>query len=268
MTSAQTLDIAAILDLEQGPDDADVAFFTDIARRTGGPVLDLGCGVGRLALPIARAGIDVTALDILEPVLARFRKKLTAEPRRSRERIRLVQADMRRFAMRGNFRAAICSSNTLFLLGSEDSIAEALECVRAHLAPGGRLIIDAAAIDAEARAALAEYPAGDFPDLDLSDGTGDHLLHRTHSIKARKGDEHGMEPSSETNRFSIKYKYFDDSGGLRGERREDVVLLTPEELLHLLCDSGYEIEDTFGWYDRRTFSEGDRKMIVLARKKE
>jgi len=103
---------------------------------------------------------------------------------------------------------------------------------------------------------------------DMAQRTGDHLLHRTHSIKAHKGDEHGMEPSGETNRFSIEYKYFDDSGDLRGERREDVVLLTPEELLHLLCDSGYEIEDTFGWYDRRTFSEGDRKMIVLARKKE
>jgi SAM-dependent methyltransferase len=256
-------DAATILEIEQGQNTEDLAFFVNIALRTGGPVLDLGCGTGRLAIPIARAGIEIVGLDISVPMLARFHEKLAGESSDSRKNILLIRGDMRQFLLRRQFRCAICSSNTLFLLGSEGNIAEGLKSIRSHLEPGGMLIIDVAAIDSETRAALKEYPDGDFPDLDLTECVDDHSIRRTHSIESN--DKDGRE---DPRCVTIRYKYFDGSDNLCFERAEDIVLLSPPELVSLVERMGFEIRELFGWYDRRVYSGGERKLIVLARRKE
>ena len=259
----QAVDTAAILEIEQGQSAEDITFFTSDALRTGGPVLDLGCGTGRMAIPIARGGAEVVGLDISAPMLVRFNEKLASESPDTRKRITLVQGDMKRFSLKRQFRCAICSSNTLFLLGSESGVAEALKNVGSHLEPGGMLIVDAAAIDSETRAALARYPKGDLPDLDLLECSGDYPVRRTHSIEPQNRD--GRE---DPKRFAITYKYFDTSDGLCFERQEDIVLLTPQELIILMERLGYEIVEMFGWYDRREYKDGERKLIVFARRKE
>jgi SAM-dependent methyltransferase len=259
----QAVDTAAILEIEQGQSAEDIAFFASNALRTGGPVLDLGCGTGRMAIPIARAGAEVVGLDISASMLTRFDEKLAFESPDTRKRITLVQGDMKRFSLKRQFHCAICSSNTLFLLGSESGVTEALKNVRSHLAPGGTLIVDAAAIDSEIRAALERYPKGDLPDLNLLECSGDYSVRRTHSIEPQNRD--GRE---DPRQFVITYKYFDASDNLCFERREDTVLLTPQELLLLMERLGYKIVELFGWYDRREYKDGERKLIVFAGRKE
>ena len=255
----QAVDTAAILEVEQGQSAEDIAFFTSDALRTGGPVLDLGCGTGRMGIPIARGGAEIVGLDISGPMLARFNKKLAFESSHTRQRITLIQGDMKRFSLKRQFRCTICSSNTLFLLGSESGVAEALKNIGSHLEPGGMLIVDTAAIDSETRAALARYPKGDLPDLDLLECSGDYPVRRTHSIEPHREDP---------KRFAITYKYFDTSDILYFERQEDIILLTPQELTRLMEHLGYEIVEMFGWYDRREYKDGERKLIVVARGKE
>ena len=73
----------------------DVQFYVELARRRGGPVLELGIGNGRVALPIARHGIEVFGVDRSAPMLADLRERATGEPAEVRARIGWRRADMR-----------------------------------------------------------------------------------------------------------------------------------------------------------------------------
>ena len=92
----------------------DVEFYVAEARAAGGPVLELGCGTGRVLLPAARAGVEITGLDASANMLERCRAKLAAEPEAVRGRATLVRGDLADFdlgrhtarARRGGARAA------------------------------------------------------------------------------------------------------------------------------------------------------------------
>ncbi len=75
----------------------DVAFFVETAREAGGPVLEIGCGTGRVLIPTARAGIEIVGLDASAAMLALCRQKLAREAEDVQSRVTLVEGDMRRF---------------------------------------------------------------------------------------------------------------------------------------------------------------------------
>ena len=77
----------------------DVEFYVDLARMSAGPVLDLGCGTGRILIPIARAGVDVTGIDLSDEMLDICRKKLAEEPLEVRARTWLSRSDIQDFAV-------------------------------------------------------------------------------------------------------------------------------------------------------------------------
>ena len=82
----------------------DVAFFVDMARRCGGPVLELGCGSGRVLVPTAQAGIAITGLDLSSRMLAVCRERTAAEPPETESRIELVHGDMTNFDLGRTFK--------------------------------------------------------------------------------------------------------------------------------------------------------------------
>src|SRR5262245_22537391 len=87
-------------------DRGDVAFFVGAAQESGGPVLEIGCGTGRVLLPTARAGVSITGLDASPSMLAICRRRVAAEPEAVRARIDLVEADMRSFQLGRRFALA------------------------------------------------------------------------------------------------------------------------------------------------------------------
>ena len=80
----------------------DISFFVDAAKEAGSPVLEIGCGTGRVLIPSARAGIDVVGLDASPRMLAVCRERLQHENVAVQSRVELVQADMRAFELRAN----------------------------------------------------------------------------------------------------------------------------------------------------------------------
>jgi SAM-dependent methyltransferase len=72
----------------------DVAFYERLSREVGGPILELGCGTGRIALPLANAGSHVPGVDRSEAMLTVARRKLTALPAPAQERLTLVNQHM------------------------------------------------------------------------------------------------------------------------------------------------------------------------------
>ncbi len=120
----------------------DVRYYVELAKRSGGPVLEYGCGEGRIAIPIAREGVDVVGVDLSAPMLAALARKLADEPREVRARVRTKNADMRAARLSRRFPLVLCTFNTFLHLYTREDVERFLARVRAHLAPKGRFVFD------------------------------------------------------------------------------------------------------------------------------
>src|SRR5678816_4464310 len=82
----------------------DVDFYVRAAAESGGPVLELGCGTGRILIPTARSGVEIAGLDAAAGMLDACRRRLQAEPAEVRGRVRLHHGDLRSFDLGHSFR--------------------------------------------------------------------------------------------------------------------------------------------------------------------
>jgi len=138
MYGSDAKDLVKYYDLAFGRTNAaELAWYLDQADAAGGPVLDLACGTGRLAIALAERGHDVTALDASEGMLSQFKKKLTSEPVEIRQRIVIDRQPMSAFSLGRRFQTIICC-DAFFHNSSVEEEMDCLALVREHLAPGGR----------------------------------------------------------------------------------------------------------------------------------
>jgi len=119
----------------------DIEFYLDQARRSGGPVLDLGGGTGRVAWPLAESGFEVTSLDLSAPMLARSETMRELASPAAQTRVNLVHADLRDFALPTQFGLAIAPGRTFQLLLTPDDQRSVLATIHRHLRPGGVLVL-------------------------------------------------------------------------------------------------------------------------------
>jgi SAM-dependent methyltransferase len=226
-------------------DRADVEFFVTAAREVGGPVLEIGCGTGRVLLPVARAGVAVVGLDGSAAMLAVCRRKLEAEPAAVQARVRLVESDMRAFDLDARFPLATMPFRPFQQLLTVDDQVAALACVRRHLAEGGRLILDVFNPSLEAlvrptpTAEQSEGPATDLP--------GGGRLERTVRIVSH-------DRPAQVIRSELIYHVTRADGG-RDRLVHEVALryLFRFELEHLLARAGFVVEQLYAGYDRAPY---------------
>jgi SAM-dependent methyltransferase len=152
-------------DVECASYDADLPLWRELAAATGGAVLDLGCGTGRVTLDLAARGHDVTGLDC-EPS---FTAVLAARARERGLRVRAETADARSFSLGGrSFALAIAPMQVAQLLGGPDGRAGMLASTRRHLRAGGILAI--ALADPFEGIPESEEPMPPLPDVREQDG--------------------------------------------------------------------------------------------------
>jgi SAM-dependent methyltransferase len=149
-------------EVECGAYSADLALWSQIAREAGGPVLELGCGTGRVALRLAGEGHEVTALDSSPALVAELRRRAQA----ARLDLEAVVAEAREFALEARFAAILAPMQLVHLLGGPEGRGALLARVADHLVPGGAF---APALLAE-RADAVAYGNPPLPDVLERDG--------------------------------------------------------------------------------------------------
>jgi SAM-dependent methyltransferase len=120
-------------DLECGDYGEDLPLWRSLAAQTGGPVLDVGAGTGRVTLALAAGGVPVVALDIESELLRALAHRAAGLP------VETVVADARRFALGRRFALIVVPMQTLQMLGRAGDRSAFLRCALAHLEPGGLL---------------------------------------------------------------------------------------------------------------------------------
>jgi SAM-dependent methyltransferase len=120
----------------------DVEFYAGLAKESGGPVLEIGCGTGRVLIPTARAGAHITGLDLSEHMLEICQNKLERESSDVQDRVNLVRADMRDFDLGIQFSLVTIPFGPFNCLVSVKDQMRCLECIRQHLSDTGVLVMD------------------------------------------------------------------------------------------------------------------------------
>jgi SAM-dependent methyltransferase len=123
----------------------DVPFWRDLAKRAGGLVLELGCGTGRILVPLARAGVPVVGIDRSDPMLSRARRRWAriGNPRRRTSAAPIVRGDIRRLPFgKQTFALVLAPYGMLQSLTRERDLAACLDSIARVLRPGGLVGID------------------------------------------------------------------------------------------------------------------------------
>lgn len=120
----------------------DIDFYAGIAREAGGNVLELGCRTGRVSLPLADLGFNVTSVDLSEGLLSIAQRKAAGMPIAAQQRLRFVQQDMSKLELGEQFAAAVVPFHAFEHLLTSELQIRALEAIHRHIQPGGRLVLD------------------------------------------------------------------------------------------------------------------------------
>ncbi len=214
----------------------DVEFYVALARETGGPVLDLGGGTGRVAWPLAEAGFDVTTLDLSEPMLDQSRRKAAEHDPEVAGRVSFVHGDLRTFDLPQRFALAIAPFRVFQLLLSAADQHAALAAIHRHLRPGGVFV-------AHLFDPLLDYCLPmDGPSRDPDRGTvavpqSDHTVTITSLHRV-------TDPLEQV--FTERWEFVERDGVGNAVRREEELLSMRwtyrREMRYLLELAGFEVE--------------------------
>jgi SAM-dependent methyltransferase len=225
-------------------------FYVDLCREAG-EALELGCGTGRVLIPAAQAGCRITGIDQSKAMLARCRAKVDALSTDMRARITLVEADITRFDLDGQFNLAIVPFRPIQHLTNVEDQLGFFRCVREHLLPGGRLIFDVFNPNlAMLVAPISAEETEDTPEFILPDG---RRLRRTYRTVRKR-------PSEQYNDVELIY-YLDDR---RLVQPFPFRYFFRFEVEHLLARCGFEVTALYGGFDRSPFADGSPEMIFMA----
>ncbi len=243
--------IAPFYDLEHGHFDEDLNLYSNFAELCGGPLLELACGSGRLLVPLAREGYEITGVDISASML-----KLAEEALQQAgvaARCKLVQEDMSRLHLGQKFRLAFIALGSFGHVCTRQEQRQALAAVHEHLTPGGRFILDISNADVR----YMEHLSGQM----LHQGTwkrdGGVLL------------SHFISPASSPTRQLLELIHFYEEhrqgeAVQRTVSRTYLYLFERSEVELLLEEARFAITDVYGDYELSPFEHDSPRMIFIA----
>jgi SAM-dependent methyltransferase len=212
----------------------DVEFYVEEARAAGGPVVELGVGTGRIAVPTAQAGVAVIGVDSSAAMLEVCRRR--AEAAGVADLIDLRLGDYRRPPVPERVSLVTCPFRAYLHLHTDEERVQALRAARGLLVPGGRLVFDVFAPSAE--------------DIEETHG---RWLEREPGIWERAD----WRPGDRRLDLSVR--------GETGETTMPLAWIEPPGWQRLLEEAGFEAVERFGWFDRRPYRGGEDTVWVARR---
>ncbi len=212
----------------------DVDFYVAEARRAGGPVVDLGVGTGRIAVPIAQNGIRVIGVDSSREMLAACRRR--AEDEGVAEHLELYLGDLRKPPLNEQVPLVICPFRSYLHLADDGERLEALTAAHRVLRPGGRLVFD-----------VFEPKADDIEE------THGRWLEREQGIFERAD----WDERTRTLTLSVR--------GPEGAATMSLTWISQGEWQQLLEECGFEVEACYGWFDRTPYRDSEDMVFVAKR---
>lgn len=237
----------------------DIPFYVEMAQKAEGPVLELGCGTGRVLIPTARAGVRITGVDLSNLMLGTCRERLAGEPEEVRQRAELHQADMRRFDLQRKDYALVTTPFRCFqhLLETEAQL-DTLRAIHSHLRPGGKLVLEMfnPSIPIMAREGRDQEQSDEEP-FEMPDGRTVERRYRVLNM------DHAHQ------RYDVHMIYYITHPDGRTDRLAhhlSMRYIFRWEAEHMLARSGFEIEAVYGFFDRSPVCAESSDLIFVAKR--
>jgi len=256
-TPAAAAALARLYDVDLAEDPGDLDLYLALAARSGGPILELASGTGRIVLALAEAGYHVTGVDLDGAMIERAERLLSAAGPATRGLVTLVKADVVGLALPAGrrFGLSILALNSILLMASRERQRAAVETMARHLAPGGLAVVD------------SWIPRGD--ELGRYDGRLSLEYVRTDpesGLVVTKTTAAVYEPATGHVELTAIYEEGEPGGAARRWVRRDRLLpVSGPELAGMAESAGLEVEVVAGGYDLSPLEAHDDRAIVVAR---
>jgi SAM-dependent methyltransferase len=237
LTNLEEYNDAITYDLEHPRWGPEGPFYLEFARQAAGPVLELGCGTGRLTIPFAQQGIDMVGLDVAPQMLARAKAKAGDLP------IRWVEADIRTFHLETQFELIFTTGFVFHHLLNRSDQEAMLARVREHLAPEGQFVVDiwflppTSMVDVPEEKAWYSYVDNNGYEVNVSGLERYDPLHQIwdQTIYRRWTDSDGQRVTRQT-KLAFRYIY-------------------PQEMEALVHYNGLRVLSRYGDWDRSPLTD-------------
>lgn len=240
-------------DLLNGLGEIESKFYFDLANQQGGQILDVACGTGRLTIPLAERGFDITGLDITPEMLELAKQK--AE--RLNISINWIHADARQFELSRKYRFIFITGNSFQHFLDRESVDGFLGSVHKHLDEEGVLAFETRNPSISVLA-VNEDVEKDYAESWL-DNEGyhcsstyrrsyDHKSHLEHYIFTNRRWKHESNVMETVEPFVLRYFF-------------------PQELESLLYYNGFVLEKMYGKFDKSPFQADSPLMVCICRKR-
>jgi len=243
--------IAPFYDIEHARFSEDLDMYQNFAELCGGRILELACGSGRVLVPLAQEGYELTGVDTSAAMLKLAEQHLQVHGVESH--CMLVQQNICTLRLEQKFRLAFIALGSFAHLTTRKEQQQALRAVRTHLSLGGTFIVDISNADARYMEEL-----------------GGQVLHQG-TWQAPDGTQitHFVSPASATDRHQLELTHFYDQHQQGGPVQRTVItthlyLFERPELELLLEQAGFVIKDVYGDYDLSPYQLESPRMIFIA----
>ncbi len=227
---------------------ADIPFYVGQGRKQGGAILELACGTGRITIPLADEGFDITGLDVSRSMLDRARQKASDADLD----ITWIEADCRDFELERKFSLIFIPFNSFLHIHELDDLESFFAAVTRHLEPDGRFIID---VYNPSLSFLNRDPEKRYPVTYQPDSSGEDPVSIT--------EDNHYDRKSQVNHIKLYYRV----DGVEEEVIQELNhrVFFPQELRTLLKYNGFEIEVCYGDFDLSPFESDSPKQLLVCR---